>query len=414
MNNKSKNINKSKKCGYGNKLKKHNKSKKRIYGNRLKKGGVMINSGGFGCVFKPALRCKGSKTRKENYISKLGTKKNMTEEYNNFQLIKKLLGKVPNSEKYFILNVSKCKPGKLSKNDMINLENCSVLERYSINNTSVNNYLNEFEILNIPYGGKDLWSLADNNSLPEYSIVLEKLVNLLKNAIMPMNKLNIYHFDIKANNILFKSISKSLKLIDYGLMGISKNKKIPEIILDRVIQFNTPFSCLLFNSLFVNDLLERLKVQNIKKNSNYKDIVNVVKNTYTDFLHKKNRFGHEGFLASVILPNINLSMIYENITELTFYSAVSNYISTILLKYLDFTLYKFNEKLYFNEVYSKNVDIYGWIMCFCIYFKDKNYTIKTIDNKVQSNVSKVIYKYCISPEYSAKPIPYNEVINSLR
>ena len=397
-----------------NKFKKLNKSKKLVYGNRLKKGGEMINSGGFGCVFKPALRCEGSNTRKENYISKLGTKKNMTEEYNNFKIIKKLLSKIPSSLKYFILDVTKCKPGKLSKNDMKNLENCSVLERYSINNTSVNNYLDEFEILNIPDGGKDLWTLADNNSLPEYSIVLEKLVKLLKNAIIPMNKLNIYHLDIKANNILFKSINKPLKLIDHGLVGISKNKKIPDKILDRVIQFNTPFSCLLFNDLFVNDLLERLKVQNIKKTSNYKDIVNIVKNTYTDFLYKKNGFGHEGFLSSVILPNINLSLIYENIPELTFYTVVSDCISTILLKYFDFTFYKFNDNLFFNEVYSKNVDLYGWIMCFCIYFKDKNYAIKTIDSKLQSKVSKTIYKYCISPEYSAKPIPYTEVIKSLR
>ncbi len=414
MNYKSKKFKKFNKLNKHNKLKKFNKTKKLKIGSKLKKGGEMINSGGFGCVFKPALRCKGSNSRKANYISKLGTKKNMTEEFNNFELLKKILSRVPKVQKYFILNVSKCQPNSLTKSDMINLENCSILERYNANNSNVNNYLKELEILNIPYGGKDLWSLADNNNLPNYPIILQKLVNLLKNAILPMNKLNIYHLDIKANNILYNKITSPLKIIDYGLLGISENKKVPEIILDRVIQFNTPFSCLLFNSLFVNDLLERLKIQNIKKNSNYSEIVNIVKKSYTDFLYKNNRFGHEGFLANVILPNINLSLVMEDIPELTFYSVVSTYISKILLTYLDFTLYKFNEKLFFNEVYSKNVDIYGWIMCFCIYFKDKKFEIKSIDSKLQSKVSKVIYKYCISPEYSEKPIPYTEVINSLR
>jgi hypothetical protein len=30
------------------------------------KGGKVIASGGFGCVFSPALKCKGSRTRSKN------------------------------------------------------------------------------------------------------------------------------------------------------------------------------------------------------------------------------------------------------------------------------------------------------------------------------------------------------------
>ena len=76
MNYQSKKIKKLNKLKKHNKLKKLNKTKKKLkVGNKLKKGGEMINSGGFGCVFNPALRCKGSNSRKANYISKLGTKK---------------------------------------------------------------------------------------------------------------------------------------------------------------------------------------------------------------------------------------------------------------------------------------------------------------------------------------------------
>ena len=42
--------------------------------NRVKIGGKVIASGGYGCVFNPALRCKG-KNRVKNKISKLMTKK---------------------------------------------------------------------------------------------------------------------------------------------------------------------------------------------------------------------------------------------------------------------------------------------------------------------------------------------------
>ncbi len=391
-----------------------NKSKK-VKNSKLRKGGELINSGGFGCVFKPALKCKGSKTRKPNYISKLGSTKNMNEEFNNFKLVKKLLSQVPNSKKYFLLEMQKCRPSKLSKNDMKNLENCSILDKYNINSTNkynINQYLDKFEILNIPYGGKDLWHLADNNDLPKYSVLLSKLINLLTNAILEMNKRKIYHFDIKANNILY-SKNSPLKLIDYGLLGSSKDNKIPKILLDRRIQFNNPVSCLVFNSDFMKDLLKRLKENKIKK-KNKKDIYNTILKTYIDFLHLKNSFGHEGFFANVILPNIEATLDNKIVEELTFYKVVSNYLTDVIFEFLDFSTYKFDDNLYFNKIYSKNVDIYGWIMCFCIYFKDKNYTSKTIDRELQTIVSKVIYKYCISPEYSTKQIPVKELIADLK
>ena len=45
-----------------------------------RKGGKPINSGGYGCIFKPALKCKG-KTKRENGISKLMTKEHADSEY---------------------------------------------------------------------------------------------------------------------------------------------------------------------------------------------------------------------------------------------------------------------------------------------------------------------------------------------
>ena len=45
------------------------------------KGGEAIASGGFGCVFSPSLKCKGTKKRDKNKISKLMTKKHAIQEY---------------------------------------------------------------------------------------------------------------------------------------------------------------------------------------------------------------------------------------------------------------------------------------------------------------------------------------------
>ena len=62
----------------------------------LARGGKVIASGGFGCVFSPALKCQGKKTRGKNRISKLLTKKHAISEYNEIKNFKKKLDKIPN------------------------------------------------------------------------------------------------------------------------------------------------------------------------------------------------------------------------------------------------------------------------------------------------------------------------------
>jgi len=45
----------------------------------LKKGGNVIASGGYGCVFSPALKCEGSTKRIKNNITKLMTERHAKE-----------------------------------------------------------------------------------------------------------------------------------------------------------------------------------------------------------------------------------------------------------------------------------------------------------------------------------------------
>ena len=76
---------------------KYNESLKLVTSGGTTTGGKVIASGGFGCVFSPALKCKGAKIRRgKNRISKLLTKKHALEEYNEIQIIKKKLDKIPN------------------------------------------------------------------------------------------------------------------------------------------------------------------------------------------------------------------------------------------------------------------------------------------------------------------------------
>ena len=71
--------------------------------NFRNKGGKVIASGGYGCVFNPALRCEGETKRNKNKITKLMTDKHATEEYEEINSIKKKLDKIPNYSDYYYL-----------------------------------------------------------------------------------------------------------------------------------------------------------------------------------------------------------------------------------------------------------------------------------------------------------------------
>lgn len=87
---------------------------------KLAIGGKVIASGGFGCVFDPALKCQGKKTRGKNRITKLLTKKHALIEYNEIIEFKKKLDKIPNYQNYFLIDdFNICKPAKLSASDLV-------------------------------------------------------------------------------------------------------------------------------------------------------------------------------------------------------------------------------------------------------------------------------------------------------
>ena len=62
--------------------KKNNKTINKTINNKNNvTGGKVLASGGFGCVFKPALKCEGESKRHTNKVSKLMSEKHATEEY---------------------------------------------------------------------------------------------------------------------------------------------------------------------------------------------------------------------------------------------------------------------------------------------------------------------------------------------
>jgi hypothetical protein len=124
--------------------------------NNNKQGGKVLASGGFGCVFTPALKCIGKPNRDKNKISKLMTNKHAKDEYDELLYVNNKLKTIPNYKNYFLIDdFTLCKPSKLTKDDLKNYRECGALEKDGITKKNINDSLDKLLAFNIvlkPFG----------------------------------------------------------------------------------------------------------------------------------------------------------------------------------------------------------------------------------------------------------------------
>ena len=386
----------------------------RLTKTRNKYGGEVIGAGGYGCVFNPALRCNNSKKRTSG-ISKLSSVFDSNKEWNEIQRVKRYLEKIPNYKNYFLLSdQNKCTPSALTEKDKNNLELCDSILKIvgNIDRENINSNLQKLQIINMPYGGKSLHNILINNIVPIENINII-LINLLINGIIPMNNFNVYHFDVKGDNMLYND--NLIRIIDFGELGISHPEQIiPDVLHNRMILFNSPFSRILFGSIFDNFLTVYLQNNIINKNSKilFKEL-QLLMLTYYNSLISQYGEGHEKFISKNILLNIfrlNKMNIPIQINLLEY--LLTSYCATVLMKYLDFNTKTFNKNKYFEEVFSKNVDVYGLIMAYIPIIMQINVSKKY--KQQQIIVANIIIKYCLSNRYANKPINLSELISDLK
>ena len=394
--------------------------------NHYNVGGSALASGGFGCVFSPSLKCKGKK-REKNKISKLMIEKYAYKEYNEIKLIRSKLKTIKNYENYFLVNdIQLCKPSKLTKKDLKNYnKKCSALPKNNITKKNINDSLNKLMTLNMPNGGIPVDDyIYKTASFHDLYQINNSLIDLLQNGIIKMNNKNIYHCDIKDANVLVKSNEKQLqtRLIDWGLSTEYvpfKNNPFPKTWRNRPLQFNVPFSIIIFTDCFIEKYTKYIQKGGLLTKESLKPFIL----DYIYFWIRKRGAGHYKFINEImyILFNNDLKNMSDDVKKQIIendftLSYITNYIIEILI---NFTYLKKDGSLsirnYLDTVFINIVDIYGFIVTYfsILEILHNNYkNLNTVQKEIFNSLKSIFINYLYTPRI--EPININNLINDLQ
>ena len=401
-------------------------NKRKMNNRKMNKGGKVLASGGFGCVFSPALKCSDATQRERGYISKLMTEKHARDEYEEINSFKEILETIPNYRDYFLIyETTLCKPSKLTVMDLNGYQKkCSALKKSNITAENINDNLDKLMVLNMPNGGlpvDDYIYAGPENKIYELH---ECLVNLFKNGIIPMNEKNIFHCDIKDSNVLVsKNSGLKARIIDWGLStqySPFENRPLPRVWKNRPLQFNVPFSIILFTNTFSKKYRSFIDL-----GGDYEDeykLGEFVEDYIKEWMKLRGE-GHYRFINEImfILYSNNLKGVEESeksyIIETRYTMPyMVNYLTKILLKYTKFKEYEhvFDLNDYLDNVFIQNVDVWGFVN---VYFPvlellHNNYHMSTRNEKEAFNILKRLFtKYLYSTE--DRPIDKNGLLDEL-
>lgn len=385
-------------------------------------GGKAIGSGGYGCVFSPSLKCPNM-PQDSTKISKLMTNVYANEEYELSQKLNLTLQNIPNYDNYFLLKgINICHPDELSRLDLINYNKCEPLIEDGITEQNINQNLNKISIINMPNGGTSVSTYIKHNFNSRDLINLNNsLIDLLMNAVIPMNNLQIYHNDLKSSNMLVekKNGGINVRIIDWGLSFMYTHSNYIDAL--RPFQFNLPFSCILFGNKFKNDY-ELFYAKNSA--ITYLNVQMWVVSYLNDSMRS-----NKGSLPliRIIIKRFNfLKANFMNKNKLiSSNDYIVNYLADIIFKYTN--LFKSdlvkNKNIrvseyiltsYFNEIYLKNVDIWGFVVTywdiFNFVYSDELLMSKNVQllNKIKQITINHLYLNSI------KPINVTSLIDDLK
>ena len=379
---------------------------KRLNGGKVI-GGKVIGSGGFGCIVRPALKCKGQPRTTQKMVSKIMEKSVARKEYNEIIKFKKVLTTIPNYTKYFLLdNITLCSPDRLTPDDLKNFnQKCNALTKRNFSAETVNINLNNLMVLTIPDGGMDLGDYMDTIRYFEYPKVNNIIIDLLLNGIIKMNEKRVLHSDIKNSNILMDG--RHATLIDWGLSTTYTPDKIPDTLKNRPIYINAPFSIILFNNFFMEMYLHFLKTTPEITPQVMSAFVHTYVTEYFDYAG----VGHYNaikriigclFVDPLVSPKPDIAMDF-----------IVDYLTLIITTYtIDGRI---NLLQYFLEVFVHIVDVWGFITIYFDLFMQlaNNYSMLSSEElKLYDAIKAILLTHMFEPRVKRNDI--KKLVSDLR
>ena len=404
------------------------------------KGGKVLDSGSYGCIFRPPLLCEDQTERQKGYVTKLMLRKEAKAEYEEIQKFLQYIKSIPNYQKYFIIDgISRCKPTNITVADLEDFnKKCKALTNQRITAALVKDAIARGKVsaLQIPDGGSSVLDYLETPDITGLDVinVNNALIDLIQYGIRPMNIRGVIHADVKAGNIVYNSETKDAKLIDWGLSVIANppvsfrgNPKTYVTILNLPLMVNQPVTNLFFYKNFplqakYKEFLYsyREEISRILQNNSREDIQIILIDNIQEYLYikvfksdtnikeffKDNMLGHYSYIADVYF-NRSTEQFRTNIVK-----QIASALSAYSYDSSQNRLNGFNTGLYFQEVFKMNADIYGALSCLRHLVHARRGKIR--HGELKKAVKEFEDKYMFSEKCVMQPYNVPELVTSLR
>ena len=164
----------------------------------------LLSQGGYGCVFYPGIECNGKTTKDDTIVTKV-QEKNFTSD--NEIKIGTLIHKQGGYELFFLPVISACDIN-IRKASRRELSKCKI----------VKDYKNKYVAMKMVYvENNDFADIIKKNKASDIILTFIESYRYLLMALEKLNTINVVHFDIKLENIIFHGATYDPRIIDFGI-----------------------------------------------------------------------------------------------------------------------------------------------------------------------------------------------------
>ena len=347
--------------------------------------------------FRPPLKCNSQALTNQfstGYVSKLMEFPSFKKEISEVQGISKILEHKDETwaKKYFVIPLEKdgCNMNITDKtNEQFIIASNNVVEPCQYKWSDIKTNPMSYKLSNQVDGGVDLEDVLNSNkslSSSDFTVINNVLIDLLLNGIYEMNKLGIYHFDIKTSNIVYNVAEGQMRLIDWGFTRVIHANKIKtEGDMNSVIRKLPVPGILYYGAHYGNALLmDDFDDWNTKVNTRVRGVVMPLTRIFKELI-TNDETSYMGLYDYYDRTTINNRL-------------VNNYKFIVQQPKID----------YFKTVFLPNSDIFAFLF---IYLKLQSVVTSS---KIKDNIDKLIDTYMLQPTYSNTPYNIGKLVYSLQ